>query len=316
MGEAAKAFLHQDATAASLGLARIVVFGIILVELAVDPIGRLPELPNELFSAPGPLALLPQSFWDFGLTPIFLNSFKAALLILLLLVTIGAVHSRYYVAMTVVGVIFYQGLVRAYLNHMNHAELALIYIAVLLTFYPIFDGLTVRRTTSFEVMTSDNQSQNWTYIAAFLSACVIICLVYLFTASARLWKGTDLFVGPALQALIAKKALLLGHYDGSTLTLSRVRTIALDLPTSIYLFGFAAVTFLELAAPLALFARRFRQVIIPSLLLFHVTAWILMDARFWENMILLGFFSNDWFHRLAAWLDRGWGDKKFFWRKI
>jgi hypothetical protein len=47
--------LHAQATASSLGLARVLVFGTWLCHLAVDPLQRLSELPRSAYQPPGVL---------------------------------------------------------------------------------------------------------------------------------------------------------------------------------------------------------------------------------------------------------------------
>ena len=140
----APAGLHAQATASSLGLARVLVFGIWLYHLAVDPLQRLSELPRSAFQPPGVLALAPGRFGEVALRSSSLLAFKAGLLLALVLIVLGLVPSQLLLGMTAAGLVVYQGLVRGFSGHMNHAELALLYISMLFVFFPVFDGLTVR----------------------------------------------------------------------------------------------------------------------------------------------------------------------------
>jgi hypothetical protein len=299
------AFLHQDATASSLGLARVLVFGIWLYQLATDPVQRLAELPHATFDPPGALRVLPSRIWDLLLEPPVLLTLKVGLLLALALVILGLPRSKALLALTVGALVAYQGIVRGFSGHINHAELPLLYISLLLVFFPVFDGLTVwtwrgRPEASAAGRGPDDRAP---YVAGMLAACLILSVTYFFVGVVRLWKGIDLFATPALRGYIAEHAFQGGRFDGSTTTPLSVPAAALGLPLWFLQVAFALSTVLELAVPLALFSRRLRPVIVLGLLLFHVTIWAFMDVPFPENMCLLVLFSGVWFHRIAARLD-------------
>jgi hypothetical protein len=119
----------------------------------------------------------------------------------------------------------------------------------------------------------------------------------------RLWKGVDLFGTSTLRDLVASFALQDGHFDGASVVPSGVPAAILVLPPLTFKVAFAASTLVELSAPLALFSRRLRPLIVAGLLLFHLSILVAMHVPFPENMCLLALFSGTWFHRLAGWLD-------------
>jgi hypothetical protein len=296
---ATPAYLHQQATASSLGLARVLVFGIWLCHLTLDPIQRLSELPRSAFEPPGVLAVVPGQLWDVVLRSSALLAFKAGLLLALVLIVLGLVPSRLLLGLTAAGLVAYQGLVRSFSGHMNHAELALLYISLLFVFFPVFDGLTVRaRRTGRDV------GERAPYVAGMLAACLVLSLTYFFVGAVRLWKGIDLFASSTLQDLVANFALQDGRFDGTTVVPSALPAAVLVLPPLTFKVAFGVSTMIELSAPLAVLSRRLRPFIAVGLLLFHLSILLAMNVPFPENMCLLALFSGTWFHRVANWLDR------------
>jgi hypothetical protein len=305
MRPAARSFLHQEASASSLGLTRVLVFGIWLYQLAVDPVQRLGELPGSAFDPPGFLRLLPDQVQGLLLERSTLLAFKAGLLIGLVLVILGVPRSKLVLGSTVAGLVVYQAVVRGFSGHVNHAELALLYISLLLVAFPVFDGLTVRTLRGAPEPASSGRGpgERAPFVAAMLTACVILSLTYFFVGAVRLWKGLALFGTPALRGYIAEHAFQGGTFDGGALAPLHVPAVAFGLPLWFFQAAFVLATVLELSVPLALFSRRLRPVIVVALLWFHVTIWVFMDVPFPENMCLLALFSGSWFHQLAARLD-------------
>jgi hypothetical protein len=294
----APAHLHARATASSLGLARVLVFGIWLCHLAVDPLQRLAELPRSAFQPPGVLAVVPGRVWEIALRSSSLLAFRFGLLLALALVVGGLVPSQVLLGMTAAGLVVYQGLVRSFSGHMNHAELALLYISMLFVFFPVFDGLTVRPRR-----TRARPGGRAPYVAGMLAACLVLGLTYFFVGAVRLWKGVDLFGTSTLRDLISSFALQDGRFDGASVVPLGVPAAILVLPPLTFKVAFAASTLVELSAPLALFSRRLRPFIAAGLLFFHLSILVAMQVPFPENMCLLALFSGTWFHRAATWLD-------------
>jgi hypothetical protein len=291
--------LHMQATASSLGLARVLVFGIWFCHLAVDPLQRLSELPRSAYEPPGALAVVPGRVWDVALRSSSLLAFRCGLLLALAVVVLGLVPSQVLVGVTAAGLVVYQGLVRSFSGHMNHAELALLYISMLFVFFPVFDGLTVRPWRA-----RTRAGDRAPYVAGMLVACLVLSLTYFFVGVVRLWKGVDLFGTSTLRDLVASFALQDGRFDGASVVPSGVPAAILVLPPLAFKVAFAASTLIELSAPLALFSRRLRPFIVAGLLLFHLSILLAMNVPFPENMCLLALFSGTWFHRVATWLDR------------
>jgi hypothetical protein len=303
----AASYLHQDASASSLGLARVLVFSIWFYQLAVDPVERLAELPSSALAPPGVLRVVPYRLWDLVLDPSVLLVFKIGLLIGLAVVILGLTHSRLVLGLTAGALVFYQSLVRGFSGHMNHAELGLLFVSLLFVFFPVFDGLTLRPPRSIrpETNKADSRTDSMaSYVMAMLSASLILVLTYFFVGCVRIWKGIDVFSTPALRDYIAEHALQGGQFDGSSILALGLPASVLGLPLWVFQLAFVLATVLELSTPLALFSRSFRPVIVVGLLLFHVSIWAFMNVPFPENMCLLALLSGTWFHRVAARIDR------------
>lgn len=295
----APAHLHAQATASSLGLARVLVFGIWFWHLAVDPLQRLSELPRSAFQPPGVLAVVPGRVGDVALRSSSLLAFKLGLLLALALVVLGLVPSQVLLGLTAAALVVYQGLVRSFSGHMNHAELALLYISMLFVLFPVFDGLTVRPRRP-----RTRPGDRAPYVAGMLVACLVLSLTYFFVGAVRLWKGVDLFSTSTLRDLVASFALQEGRFDGASVVPSAVPAGILVLPPPTFKVAFAASTLIELSAPLALLSQRLRPFVVAGLLLLHLSILVAMQVPFPENMCLLALFSGTWFHRVATWLDR------------
>ena len=307
MSQQGRPFLHQDASANSLGLARILVFGIWFYELAVDPIQHLAELPASAFSPPGILRLLPDQLWNLLLSSSFLFTLKGGILIGLALVILGLTHSKIILGLIVGALVIYQGILRGFSGHMNHAELALLYISALFVFFPVFDGLALRRPRAITGQKDPDETtarDRAPYVTAMIAACALLSLTYCFVGAVRIWKGIGLFGTPALRDHVANLAIQGGQFDGNTIIPVDVAAAVLGLPLGLFQFFFVITTLFELMAPLAIFGRLLRFVIVSGLVLFHVSAWAFMNIPFWENMCLLVLFSGTWFHQVAAWLGR------------
>src|SRR6476646_300765 len=117
-------------SALSLGVARSIVHGTFLISTLATSFSALGQLPVTILRPTGLMQLLPWSFYDRLLTPSGMTVFKGVMLLSLLLSAFGFLTSCS-TKLSLVLVIFYQGLVRSF-GHYNHEEmLADYYLAVL-----------------------------------------------------------------------------------------------------------------------------------------------------------------------------------------
>src|SRR5687767_5846263 len=134
--------LHQDATAESLAFLRFYVFGLWLCKVALEPMHLLGYLPRSIFEPIGVLRLLPMGAYSFVFDPVFLHFFKAATIVSLVVALVGPFRRSSAVAACFF-LTFYQGFHRG-LTFTNHAELSLLYAAVILTAFDLV-GVLQRR---------------------------------------------------------------------------------------------------------------------------------------------------------------------------
>ena len=92
------------------------------MELLLDPIEHLSVLPHDLFRPPGFLHIVPNGVWSHVLEERSLLAFRVTLLGLLFLVAVGAFRRPYVPVATAALLAVYQGIVRGYSGHMNHAS--------------------------------------------------------------------------------------------------------------------------------------------------------------------------------------------------
>jgi hypothetical protein len=283
--------IHANASRTSLGGLRVWVFGIWFVDLLLDPLHLLALLPQSAFLPPGYLRFAPDPVVSALLHESSLTAFKLGLLGCLAVVVLGLVPTRWFAVLTVIQLIVYQGLVRGFSGHMNHAEMALLYSTLLLCLFPMFDGLSVRRPRKLAA----DRTQ---YQAAFVTVCVLLALVYFATGTVRAWKGVELFTDGTLANLVAQFAATRGELHADVYALPP-EPFFLHVPEALWNIGFVGATVLEIIFPIVLFSRRARLLVVPAMLIFHASTIVLMGVLFIENMLLLPVFFDRWYVRFA-----------------
>jgi hypothetical protein len=293
------ALLHRRASAPSLGLLRIWIFGIWLVYVAIDPVQVLSRLPSEAFAAPGALGILPQSIWPLVLSETGLLTLKLVTLAGIVLVLVGALPSRLLTVSVTALLVIYQGVLRGFSGHMNHAELVLLYATGIVALFPCFDALSLRRSTS-------GTRKQSLYSAPFVAIAFVFCLSFSFVGAARLGNGLSLFFTDTLRNLTIENWLEMGSMTGDRFATPLGPMLALEIfPSLIFQLAYLASTLLELLAPLALISRWFRYLFVGFAATFHAVNLLVLGVPFIENMFLLVVFSERWFHAIAIALDRG-----------
>lgn len=284
--------IHGPAGASSLGLLRILVFGTWAAIPLLERLPNLSDLPVAAFAGPGPLALLPDTLTRGLLSAGSLWLITGLMSVSCLIVASGLVPDRRITWFAVAIVVLEQGIVRGFSGHINHAELALLYVTVTLALFPVYDGLARNRA---KVTSSGSH-----YRAAFLVAMVIFTFTFAFVGVSRLSEGPALFQTDTLYNLLLRQPLASadlasGNVDLPFYLSSEARPMVR--------FGYVLTTFAEALAPLALLTRRTRIAFVWFALAFHVVNLLLLGVTFYENIVLLSIFSERWFHRVANWLE-------------
>ena len=290
--------IHERADRSTLALLRIWVFGIWFVQLLFDPIEQLSALPDDLFRPPGFLGVVPDGVWAQLLEAHSLIAFRVVLLALLFLVALGSFRRPYVPVVTAALVVVYQGLVRGYSGHVNHAEIMLMVAAMVMAFFPMSDVLSVRRPVR------PGGKADATARAAVLAVTILFAASYFFVGAVRLWKGIDLFGTDTLRNLVAHHWVDTGGLDRGVYRLPHGAPVFDTLPAWLFQVLYVGATLLELAAPLVLVSKWARRLIPAGLLAFHVMNIGWLDIPFIENMLMLVLFSDVWFPAVGRRLAR------------
>lgn len=284
---------HTEASARSLGLLRIWVYGILLFEVVRNPIELLSHLPVEAFQPPGFLRLLPRSLLSTFLGHDALLAFRMGLSVVLATVLLGLVPSRVTCFVCWAGFVVHQALLRGFSGHMNHAEMALVWSTAILAFFPVFDGLSLRSPRTPSASPALYRAP-FLFIAAFLSA------TYFFTGTVRLCKGPGIFLDDSMQNLTATRAIVMAELgDAHTVFLRTSPVAVFQWPSRLLGAGYFGATIMEILFPLAVTHRTWRNLLVPLMALFHLTTGFLVGAAFYYNMCLFVVFSDRGFHRIA-----------------
>ncbi len=276
--------LHQDATPRDLGLLRLWVFGIWICKIILDPLHRLAILPATIFDPPGPLRLIPARAWEYVLTPAFLTSFKVALLVSLLLVFLG-LFTRTSAVISAILLVLHQGLTRGF-GHINHAELCLLYAAIILALFPCGDALALFSRKA-------DPRRPHLYSVPLVAIAAVISLTYFFIGTYRIVHGgLAIFTSDSLSYYIIEQTSRNSYYSWE------FGRLLLDqpLPPWVLRLAFLIGTVNEVLAPLCLVSRRFRLVFLTLIVPFHVIIFFFMNILFLENLLMLIVFvdSSRW----------------------
>lgn len=273
--------LHENASPRTLGLVRIAVFGTWFFHVLMDRNEELAALPAELLEPAGVLALLPGSLWQVLWTPAGLWALKLALLLALALAALGTRGFNAIAAAACVLLTVSQGLPRSF-GFVNHAQIALLYAAYVLTAFPSADGLSLsggeggvrRRSPAL-------------YRAPLVALTLFFLMTYALVATRRLCVG-----GPGI---FIDDTILYQVGGGGVINPTGAGLRALSCRPAVALLraGYPVITLFELLSPLCLFFRRFRWLWIGMMVPFHLGTWALMGIFFPMSLLLIAVLLTD-----------------------
>jgi len=275
--------IHQNASRYTVGFLRIWVFGIWFFIIFLDPFNELGLLLDSTFNPPGVLKFVPSQAWVWILTPAFLLGLKIFMLLCLAVVIVGISFAHPVALLTSVLLVFHQGLVRGFGGHINHAELMLLFAAIILAVFPSFDAFALRRPEP-----ADKPPQ--VYSAPVLMILVIFTLTYHFAGVYRLIHGgVEVFTSSTMKYYMIRSAFseLYYSWDWGRLFLVYDHPIV-NLLLNV---NFAIITISEVLAPLSLVSRRFRYVWLAVTISLHVFTLFFFNV-FWVSMLLLILFFD------------------------
>lgn len=273
--------LHRNGSPTALGLARITVFSIWLFSIAVTPVMLYSVLPESLFTPVGVFRFLPPELFHFALNESFLMGLKAALMALCGLLVLGVRPFTPLAVGTCALLLFYDFLMKGFNGYVNHAQLGILYGALVLAVFPAADGLSVMGP-------SKRPAPRAHYAAPMFVVALLLAFAYSFIGTHRVVQnGLGIFTGDAIVTLLAVRSLEFSATGFGTLPLT------LPALAPFLKLGYFITTLFEVLAPLALIYRRFRRLWLAVIIPFHLMTLLTMNIFFWENILLiLVFFTG------------------------
>jgi len=278
-------------SALTLGVSRSVVSGTFLIATLVTSFSALGQLPVTILRPTGLMKVLPWNFYDRLLTPSGMFAFKSVLLLSLLLSTFGLLTS-FSTKVSLLLVIFYEGLVRSF-GHYNHDEMLAVYYLVVLAFVPCGDDFSLDHWLGRK---RAGQS-SFIYGYPILLMQSLMAWVYFSSALVKMRvAGLKYLSADNLPVLAIFHSLDNLHDTGFRLAfwLPQVRVV---LP-----FVVGLVLVWELVFPVAIVWRRARWWILGFGVLFHIATLFLMNIFFPYQLAMYLIFV-DW-DKVGEWINR------------
>jgi hypothetical protein len=280
-----------NGSALSLGVARSIVHGTFLFATLVTSYSALGQLPVTILRPTGLMKLLPWSFYDAILTPSGMLAFKCLILVSLSLSTIG-LFTSFSTRLSLVLVLFYEGLVRSF-GHYNHDEMLAVYLLVVLAFTPCGDSFSLDHW----LRRKGPGPSSFKYGYPLLLMQLLMAWVYFSSALVKIRVAGLKYLSPDNLPVLAIIHSLDNLHDTAfrfAFWLPQIRGV---LP---YLVGLVLIW--ELSFPLAIIWRRARWWILGFGILFHVMTLLLMNIFFPYQLVMYLIFV-DWdkvAHHLGA----------------
>jgi len=278
-------------SALTLGVSRSVVSGTFLIATLVTSFSALGQLPVTILRPTGLMKVLPWNFYDRLLTPSGMFAFKSVLLLSLLLSTFGLLTS-FSTKVSLLLVIFYEGLVRSF-GHYNHDEMLAVYYLVVLAFVPCGDDFSL----DYWLGRKRAGQSSFIYGYPILLMQSLMPWVYFSSALVKMRvAGLKYLSADNLPVLAIFHSLDNLHDTGFRLAfwLPQVRVV---LP-----FVVGVVLVWELFFPVAIVWRRARWWILGFGVLFHIATLFLMNIFFPYQLAMYLIFV-DW-DKVGEWINR------------
>jgi Vitamin K-dependent gamma-carboxylase len=270
------------ASAFALGVVRSIVHGTFLFSVLITSFSALGTLPTTIMRPTGAMKFLPWGFYDQLQTPAGMLILKTALVVSLLMSTVGLL-TPVSTKTSLLLVVFYQGLLRSF-GHFNHDEMLGVYYLVVLAFTPCGDAFSIDSWRARE----RNERPRFAYAYPILLMQLLMAWTYFSSALIKLRvAGLKYLSMDNLPALAIFHSLDNLHDTGFRLAfwLPEVRTY---LP-----FAVGLVLVWELLFPLAIFWRRIRWWLLGMGLVFHVSTLFLMNI-FFPHQLAMYLIFVDW----------------------
>lgn len=275
--------IFSNAQVKHIALARILIFGILLIDLMVDNLVFNALWGLENFHSHGLIKFFPEDTLSFLLSHNGLQIFEWVYASFLLLGLLGLGPPLIVTLFAIICTFWFHGLARGFGGHVNHQELimfhALFFIYPSLSFSQYSFNQWLSKSKELPNAEADLKSMLFLRILTFW-----VLLTYFYIGIARL--TTSDIRGYFTNTMIEYVAVHSNKWNYWDISLGS------DILNQTWLawglsIGFFFATLLELSAPLALFIRKFTLFLVISLFLFHIAIWFTMNIFFWQNLLLL-----------------------------
>jgi len=284
--------LHCNAPLGARDFARAYIWILWLLALATGPAGDLSLLPASSFEPVGLAALVPAALRPALLSQAGLAGLKLVTMAAIVAAVGGFRRKPASIAACVL-LSVHQGVLRGF-GHVNHAEIALLFSAYIITWFDYIDytagGKLARHMLS-------RRRMKHAAGAPLTAIALLLCLTYTLTGVHRLMSGgVELFTGNHILGFVDWAQHSPRGYD---LTPGRWLFQFTAFRWSMVL-GFPLVSLFEILAPLCLVSRRFRIVFCAVMIPFHALVLVTMGILFWQNLALYIFlFDTPFWQRLT-----------------
>ena len=278
--------IYRFANARSLGLAGIIIFGALLVDLLTDEVVGLSLIPLQTFHPHGVLRAFPDEWHAALLSQMSLWGFELVYAVVLFLGMVGYGPRLAVGLAAAMGTIWFHGLARSFGGHVNHQELIMLHSLCLIMFFPMFDGLSIK---SWLNPGRTPVRSSGAYVTPLVLVCFFLSFSYYMVGVARV-TASDIAVyfTNTMPHFAAEYSLKWNYWDISW------GKYVLDHPWFAFLLklSFPGATLLELVSPLAVFWRGFRRPWLVAMVIFHLLIWPLLNIFFWQHLLLLVLFAE------------------------
>ena len=286
--------IFKAGTTLHFGIARILVFSILLVDLLVDDLPALVSMPQEAFLPRGVLRCLPAAWMSTILQGEFLRGFTLVYGGILLLGVCGIGRAWLITGTALLGTIFFLGMARGFGGHVNHQELIVLHC---LFFFFSRRAFATASVNALLWKRPTNETDDDVSRLLLRALCFWVLLTYFMIGVARLQTSDLRLYGTNAMTFYALQHSTKWNYWNFSFARDLLNQPAFELVLKV---AFPMATILELTAPLAVMVRRLVWPIVISLWLFHLSILFCMNIFFWQNMLLLLLPVLGWY------VDRKW----------
>lgn len=277
-----RGLLFAEATPQTLGMARVLVFGLLaLWLLQTDPAAaaRLPEVFREPM---GFGALVPEAFWSaLAFAPVMIALHWSAVACAVWS-ALGGPGCRAVAPLAVLLVLLLDTWGKMHAGYANHSQAVLLFIACVLAVSPCSGGFVPRVLRRDGGDRPDAASPR--YGAPLVLVVWVLCSCYAALGLHRLLRGgMEIFTGDPILFHFAVQG---GKYSPYGFSCAEW-LLAFPALYPVWKAGFLSITLLEVSAPACLFFPRFRIFWVLVMAGFHFSALFLMNIFFGANLLLI-----------------------------